>query len=149
MRRARELLATRSRELVEHAGEAVERVELRTGAWVEHAGKLARESRPAGRASRARSCGPGAVERARCMAPGAVEAAREAAGNRATRATGSSSRPLACQLYGTGGRPIVPAVWHNAREAAHRVEARVPAKLWSYSTGADSVPAVWHREPGS
>lgn len=84
MRRARELLATRSRELVE-------RVELRTGAWVEHAGKLARESRPAGRASRApgraRSCGPGAVEaagvpalwhreqanRAGCVAPGARE----------------------------------------------------------------------------
>ena len=28
------------------AGEAVERVKLHTGAWVEHAGKLARESRP-------------------------------------------------------------------------------------------------------
>lgn len=108
------------------AGEAVERVKLHTGAWVEHAGKLAQGSRPAGRAPRLRW-------------PRA-----EAAGNRATGATGSSLRPPACQVCGTGSRPIVPALWHNAQEAAHRVEAREPAKLRSCSTGADSVPAVWH-----
>jgi hypothetical protein len=38
----------------------------------------------------------------------------------------------------------VPGVWHKAPGAGLLVEDQVPAKLRSCSTGADSVPAVWH-----